>query len=97
MATGSWVDRLADAVSQRPFLALAITNGFTAGYALYVHSEGRPVSFLKKWLFQAVLSVTPKSLVDAEMDKIRVKIEDSVVGHAMDGVVEKITELPAEG
>lgn len=91
------VDRLADAVARHPLAALALTNGATAAYALYVVSDGKPLEYVKKRLFRAALSLAPKSLVDAEMDKVRAKIEESVVGHAMDGVVDKFTELPAKG
>ena len=92
----SFVDQFADAISRHPFLALGASNGLMAAYAIYVVSEGQPLALIKKTLFRAVMSVAPKSLVDAEMDKIRSKIEDSVVGHAMDGMV-KYSEIPEDG
>lgn len=88
--------RLADAVAQRPLTALALTNGLTAAYALWVVSEGKPLAAIKKALFRAALAAVPKSLVDAEMGAMRSKIEASVVGHEMDGEA-KFPALPEQG
>lgn len=85
-----------DAVRSRPLLALVATNAVTAGVAVYVISEGRPMKWLHKKLFQALMAVVPPSLVDAEQAKMKLSIEKEVVGHVMAGET-VYAQLPAEG
>jgi hypothetical protein len=89
------MEHLSRFYERRPLLTLALTNGATAAWALWVVSEGRPLSLLSKLLFRAVMAAAPRSLVDAEMGKMRSKIEASVIGHAMDGEP-SFHVLPAE-
>jgi hypothetical protein len=85
-----------EAVRQHPFLALAITHAVTSGAFVYAVSEGRPVSWIIKKLFQSAVALVPASVMDAEQDKLRKSIEKSVIGHSLDGET-LYRELPAEG
>ena len=87
---------LSEAIARHPLLAVALTNAATAAVALHVLSEGRPLTYVKKALFRAALAAVPRGVVDAEMDKMRAKVADSVIGHAMDGEA-AYAALPAEG
>ena len=74
------VNRASASVTQRPLVSLLASNAVTAAVALYIISEGRPLAFLYKHAFRAIISVVPKSIVDKEKDALRRKVEASVVG-----------------
>ena len=90
------LDRFAEAVRSRPFTAILLSNAALTAYYLYVASEGKPVALIKKLMFRAALSVVPQSIVDAEQEKLKSKIESSVIGTAMVGVP-AFTSLPDVG
>lgn len=85
-----------DAVTEHPFAALLLTNAVTAAAAIWAVSDGKPVSWITKQLFSAVMAVVPSSIVDAETAKLRKDIEKSVVGHALDGEAH-FAEIPEKG
>jgi hypothetical protein len=95
-AVADVIDRAAAAVSAHPFLALAVTNAATTAAWLYIVSEGHPLRYVYKQLFKAVVAAAPASVVQGEQDKLRKKIESSVIGHAFDGDALNLT-LPAKG
>lgn len=85
-----------DAVKQHPFAALAVTHAVTSAAFVWAISDGKPLKWIAKKVFQAAMSAVPSSIVDAEQAKLRKTIEKSVIGHSLDG--EQLwTELPAEG
>jgi hypothetical protein len=90
------VNAIVDFVKQRPFVALGVTHAITTGAFVYAISEGHPLRWITKKLFQAALAAVPASVVDAERDKLRKSIEKSVIGHSLDGE-ELFNELPEEG
>ena len=90
------VNRVLDAVRSRPVAAILVSNAALSAYFLYLASEGKPVALLKKLIFRAALSVVPQSIVNAETDKLKAKIEASVVGTSMVGVP-AFAALPDEG
>lgn len=98
-ATGAVASALAGAskaVRERPGTAIAVTNALTAAFFVYIISEGKPVKYIKKKLFQAAMAAVPKSLVDKELGKIKCDIERDIIGHSLDGET-LVQELPANG
>jgi len=90
------MDSLLSAIRARPLSALAVSNSLLAAALLWSVSEGKPLKWVYKKLFQAVVAAVPSSIIAAEEAKMRVKIEQSVIGHSLDGEV-NYAELPAAG
>lgn len=92
-----WLDRVSDAASRRPAVALAVTNAVTAVVVgVLIASEGRPLAWLKKKVFRAALAAVPASVMDAEMAKVKRSIEHSVIGTTLEGLT-LVPELPERG
>ena len=87
---------LAALIRAHPLAAVAVSNAALAAAALYVVSDGRPLHYIWKQVFRAALSAVPASVMDAEMGKLRSKIEGQVIGHSLDGE-ETYRVLPAQG
>lgn len=83
-------------VRERPGTAIAVTNVLTAAFFVYIISEGKPVKYIKKKLFQAAMAAVPKSLVDKELAKVKRDIERDIIGHSLDGET-LFQELPSKG
>ena len=82
--------------ADHPLAAVVLTNVATALGFLWIISEGRPVQYVYRKVFQAALSVVPASIIDAEMEKVKANIEHSVIGTSMQG--EATTDrLPEDG
>jgi hypothetical protein len=90
------MDDLRALVRKHPLATLALSNALVAAAGLYAASDGRPLHFLWKQLFRAALAAVPAALVDAEVGKLRHKIEEQVIGDSLSGEV-TFRELPAEG
>ena len=78
-------DRVQETLAKRPGTTLLVSHAVTTAAFLYVVSEGKPLQYIKKKLFQAVLAAVPSSVVDAELDKVKASIEDSIISHHLDG------------
>lgn len=91
-----YIQTLVDLLRSRPITSVVATNAVTALVAVYVISEGKPVKWVYKKLFQAVMAAVPASIMDAEQEKLRASIEKDVIGHALED--ENVySQLPAEG
>jgi len=85
-----------DFVRQHPYLTLALTHSVTSCIYIYTISEGKPLKWITKKIFQAALAAVPSSIVENEQAKLRKDIEKGVIGHSLDGET-LYQELPAEG
>ena len=80
----------------RPLVTLAVSHAVVAGAYVWVASGGKPLRFLYKKLFQTLVAAVPSSVLEAENDKARAKIERSVIGKTIDGE-QRFCELPEQG
>jgi hypothetical protein len=85
-----------DAVTQRPVTALIVSHAITSAAFLYVVSEGKPVQYVSKKLFKALVAAVPASIIDGELSKVQKSIEESIIGHHLDGE-SILSELPEAG
>jgi hypothetical protein len=87
---------ITDLVKSHPILTLAATHAVTSAAFVWVLSDGQPVKWVVKKLFQAVVAAAPASVVEAEQAKLRKGIEKSVIGHSLDGQ-QLWLDLPEKG
>jgi hypothetical protein len=90
------IRQVGDFVRQHPYLTIALTHSVTSCIYIYSVSEGKPIKWITKKLFQAALAAVPASIVNNEQAKLRKDIEKGVIGHSLDDEV-LYKELPAEG
>ena len=92
-----WVSSAASSVRAHPFAAIAASHLLTSAVYVWFASDGRPLKYIYKHLFKAIVSLAPASIVEAENAKAREKIERSVVGPMLDGNEQLYLELPGAG
>jgi hypothetical protein len=85
-----------DFVKAHPFATLAATHAVTGAATVWVLSEGKPLKWATKKLFQVAMAAVPAGIVEGEQAKLRKNIAKSVIGHALDGET-LYTKLPAQG
>jgi len=90
------MDALSALIRERPLTCVLLSNGVVLAVSLFVATEGKPLKWLSKQLFRAVLASIPASIVDAETAKLQRTIEAEVVGHVMKGEA-VFTSLPEVG
>lgn len=85
-----------DAVKAHPGAAILATQAVSTLVWLYILSDGKPVAYVTKKLFQAAMAAVPAALIDSELDKVRDSIEAELLVESLKG--ETITrELPEVG
>jgi hypothetical protein len=83
-------------VRAHPLAVLAVSHAITSGLYVWAVSEGKPVKWITKKIFQTVLAAVPASVVEGQQAKLRKDIEKSVIGHSLDGEV-IYADLPEKG
>jgi hypothetical protein len=97
-SAGQPVPRVSDVlawVRSHPFSALASTNSALIFLLLWVVSDGHPLRWLYRKLFQSAFALVPASVMNAQLEEVRADVEKSVIGDSVVGGV--TTEMPEEG
>ena len=87
---------LGDYIKANPLTALVASNGVLAASLLWVASDGKPLKWLTRKAFQAVMSAVPQSVMGQELVKLRHEVEKSVLGDSLEDQ-QIVTTLPAQG
>lgn len=96
MSIATHIQTAIDFAKSHPLLVLAATHTVTSAFYIWQISEGKPLNWVKKKLFQAALAVVPASVLDAEQENLRKTIESSVIGNSLDGE-DIFSDLPDQG